>query len=327
MLVLLVICIVTIIKIYYYIKDIIMATTIVRDVGESKIFQYALLGAGGFLIYEFWDEIKALFKTGEEVTKGVGEAIEDLDIPGALDTIGDVTEDLFSGDWDATLGDFEKASGVLKPISLATKALEKWGGIRQPDYAKTPWKSKDEPCHPSNIPNYNTLEEYNDWRPSFCQTQIANAILTGYGNLGECFNAHQNHLINGVRDGKGGIVRMMMEVNEFTQFAHYISVYILVNGRTCPIENYSNEYGRLYFPIGIAYFLAKEKGTEYTGGPTQFTPDEREDYAKTLNSISLAPNYFTGDPVYWQRERAFAESLGLKYAFDPSGQSIVFTAV
>ena len=40
---------------------------------SNETFDFALLGIGAFVVYEFWDEIKVLFDLGKDVGEGVGQ--------------------------------------------------------------------------------------------------------------------------------------------------------------------------------------------------------------------------------------------------------------
>jgi len=45
---------------------------------SNRTFDYALLGVGAFVVYEFWDEFKALFEVSKDIGEGVGTAFESV---------------------------------------------------------------------------------------------------------------------------------------------------------------------------------------------------------------------------------------------------------
>lgn len=316
-----------------------MATIVASEVGDSKILQYALLGGGAFLIYEFWDEIKALFEVGKGVTETATKLLDEADVPGAVESIGDVASDVFSGDpdWAAKgLRDFENMDGVLKPLSGITKGLESAFDIDTsiPENLKTPWLDKTQPCHPDNIANFGQILEYNDWRPDNCQEAIAGAIVGNYGNLDAIFAAHQNHLARGVRSGQGGPVRMSPETEGVAGVALF-SVGIPEGVfKICPIAQYAEESGRNQYFMGIGYFLARSMDDQRQGphmkaldaqGDETYT-ELRQRWADVLNSHSLGDKYLVeavgGSPMT-NRERRLVDSLGLTAV--AQGGSIVFS--
>jgi hypothetical protein len=274
--------------------------------------QLVIVGGIGFLVYEFWDDIKDIFKLGDEVGKTVEKVVGELDPTKAVDDAGNLLDDLFSGDTSKTVDDFENLSGVLKPISGLTKGLEKALDIRQPSYKLEPWKDTGEDCNPVNLADYYKLSEYNDWRPDNCQEVIQNSIKMGLGSLGYIFDRHQNHLVKGVRNGQGGPAQMRYHVNPQLKSSSLSVVYRDGQKQDCPIQDYaSKEEGVRYYSIGIAYILSNWAMNNLDDPSGNWTKIEKTDLVDILNNENFSSNYLTGNFTFYKYEKAFIDQLGL----------------
>ena len=261
------------------------------DVLENKWVEYALLGVGGLVIYEFWDVIKVFLNLGGDTAKVVnklgeklGEGVQALTpaidegtkIAGAVigDIAGEGTGDLNTGEV-AGVGVVE---GLLGPFGTVVPFLTNLFGDK-PKKAKPyePWLNPDDPCHPDNVKGYTQLENFNDWRPGNIQEAFLNASKqTGSENIYKLEYAHRWY----IQQVKGGIA-------DFTVYSRdprgaWFTVWY---GNLCPFES----YGATMYPLGLAYVLMKA-GQELDG-VTSWDERSRDWIVDTLNAEGFASSY------------------------------------
>jgi hypothetical protein len=281
------------------------------------------LAVGAYLIYTFYPELSLFWKTGEKTAEETQKLVETLDPVGAVQTTGDVASALFSGDTEGTLEGLEDASGILAPVGKATTALANALGVKtQRDYDKKAMEIRSrikEECKSSDfnvapVDAYPVLHEYNDWRPEENQKAWLTAMQQGVGTADQIFSLRNNHLLNGVRGGKGGPLVMALDWNSSRLEFTTVVASTIDDKAMCTVEGADT-----VAQLGLVYILASrdENWNNYENWPW---------HVDVLNAVGIHARYFDtvgGVAGYMVRlELDLLWQFGLTYDLGPNNRCI-----